>query len=60
VHILAVAGIIAAFALACGLIWVAGRSLQRKRRDLNIVFPRYPDSLQAVDPKLDMAISFGR
>lgn len=51
---LAVAGILAAFALACGLIWVVGRSLQRKGRDLNIVFPRYPDSLQAVEPKLGM------
>jgi hypothetical protein len=51
---LAVSGIIAAFALACAAIYLAGRSLQRRGRDLNFVDPRYPDSMQAVPGNLDI------
>jgi hypothetical protein len=47
-EILAVIGIIAAFALVCVAIYWVGRSLQRKGHDLNCVDPRYPDSMQAV------------
>jgi hypothetical protein len=47
-QVLAVAGIVAAFALACAAIFVAGRALQRRGRDLTFVDPRYPDSMQAV------------
>ena len=52
-QILAVAGIVVAFAVVCAVIWVSGRRLQRKGRDLTFVSPRYPDSMQAVQPKLD-------
>jgi hypothetical protein len=53
-QVLAVAGIVAAFALVCSLIYLYGRSWQRKGRDLTFVFPRFPDSMQAVQPKLDV------
>jgi|GEM_PF-2950102 hypothetical protein len=53
-EILAVIGIIAAFALVCAAIYWVGRSLQRKGRDLNFVDPRYPDSMQAVPGNRDV------
>jgi hypothetical protein len=53
-QVLAVAGIIAAFALACAAIYVAGRALQRRGRDLTFVDPRYPESMQAVPRNLDI------
>jgi hypothetical protein len=53
-QVLAIAGVVAAFALVCIVIYLAGRSLQRKGRDLTFIDPRYPDSLQAVDPKAHM------
>jgi len=53
-QILAVAGIVGAFALVCGVIYLAGRSLRRKGRDLTFVDPRYPDSMQAVQAKVDL------
>lgn len=52
-QILAIAGIVAAFTLVCLGIYVAGRYLQRRGHDLTYVDPRYPDSMQAVQPKLD-------
>jgi hypothetical protein len=51
---LAVAGIIAAFVLACAAIYIAGRALQRRGRDLTFVDPRYPDSMQAVPGNPDL------
>jgi hypothetical protein len=53
-QVLAVAGIIAAFVLACAAIYVAGRALQRRGRDLTFVDPGYPDSMQAVPGNLDI------
>ena len=53
-QVLAVAGIIAAFAVACAAIYVAARALQRRGRDLTFVDPRYPDSMQAVPGNLDI------
>ncbi|SOX53816.1 hypothetical protein MAAFP003_2492 [Mycobacterium ahvazicum] len=53
-QILAVAGIAAAFALICLAIYLFGRYLQRRGHDLTYVDPRYPDSMQAVDPKMDV------
>ncbi len=53
-QVLAVAGIIVAFALACAAIYVAARALQRRGRDLTFVDPRYPDSMQAVPGNLDI------
>jgi hypothetical protein len=53
-EILAVIGIIAAFALVCAAIYWVGRSLQRKGHDLNFVDPRYPDSMQAVPGNRDV------
>lgn len=47
-QILAVAGIVAAFAVACLVIYLVGRSLQRRGRDLAFFDPHYPDSMQAV------------
>jgi hypothetical protein len=52
-QILAVAGIVAAFALVCLAIFLFGRHQQRKGRDLNFVDPRYPDSMQQVQPNVD-------
>jgi hypothetical protein len=54
VEILAVVGIIAAFALVCAVIYPVRRLLQRKGRDLNFVDPHYPDSMQAVPGNPDM------
>jgi hypothetical protein len=54
VQVLAVAGIIAAFAVVCAAIYVAARALQRRGRDLTFVDPRYPDSMQAVPGNLDI------
>ena len=53
-EILAVIGIIGAFALVCAAIYRVGRSLQRKGHDLNFVDPRYPDSMQAAPGNRDM------
>ena len=53
-EILAVFGIIAAFALVCAAIYPVGRSLQRKGHDLNFVDPRYPDSMQAAPGNRDV------
>ena len=53
-EILAVIGIIAAFALVCAAIYRVGRSLRRKGHDLNFVDPRYPDSMQAVPGNRDV------
>lgn len=53
-EILAVIGIIAAFALVCAAIYRVGRSLQRKGHDLNFVDPRYPDSMQAAPGNRDV------
>jgi hypothetical protein len=53
-QVLAVAGIVAPFALACAAIFVAGRALQRRGRDLTFVDPRYPDSMQAVPGNVDI------
>jgi hypothetical protein len=53
-EILAVIGIIAAFALVCAAIYLVGRSLQRKGQDLNFVDPRYPDSMQAAPGNRDV------
>jgi hypothetical protein len=53
-EILAVLGIIAAFAVICAVIYRVGRSLQRKGRDLTFVDPHYPDSMQAAPGNLDM------
>jgi hypothetical protein len=38
-QVLAVVGIFAAFALACAAIYVAGRALQRRGRDLSVAIP---------------------
>jgi hypothetical protein len=46
-QVLAVGGIVAAFAALCAAIYLVGRSLQRSGRDLSFVDPRYPDSMQA-------------
>ena len=53
-QILAVAGIAAAFALVCLAICLFGRHLQRRGHGLTYVDPRYPDSMQAVPPKMDI------
>jgi hypothetical protein len=53
-QVLAVAGIIAAFVLACAAIYVAGRALQRRGRDPTFVDPGYPDSMQGVPANLDI------
>jgi hypothetical protein len=53
-QILAVAGIVAAFAVACLVIHLVGRSLQRRGRDLTFFDPHYPDSMQAVPGKVDI------
>ena len=53
-EILAVVGIIAAFAVVCAAIYWFGRSLQRKGHDLNFVDPHYPDSMQAVPGNRDV------
>jgi len=52
-EILAVLGIIAAFAVVCAAIYQVGRSLQRKGHDLNFVDPHYPDSMQATPGNRD-------
>lgn len=52
-QILAVAGVVGAFALACGVIYLVGRSLQRRGRDLTFIDPHYPDSMQAVQAKVN-------
>jgi hypothetical protein len=52
-QILAIAGIVAAFAVVCLGIYLFGRSLQRRGHDLAYVDPRYPDSMQAVQPNAD-------
>jgi hypothetical protein len=52
-RIFAIAGIVAAFALVCFAIYLFGRYLQRRGHDLTYVDPRYPDSMQAVPPKMD-------
>jgi hypothetical protein len=54
-QILAVSGIVGAFALICVVIFLVGRSLQRRGHDLTFVDPRYPDSLQAVPPQVDFS-----
>ena len=53
-QILAVSGVVGAFAVVCVVIYLVGRSLQRRGHDLTFVDPRYPDSLQAVPPKVDI------
>jgi hypothetical protein len=53
-EILAVIGIIAAFALVCAAIYRVGRSLQSKGHDLTFVDPRYPDSMQAAPGNRDV------
>ena len=53
-EILAVVGIIAAFAVVCAAIYWFGRSLQRRGHDLNFVDPRYPDSMQAAPGNRDV------
>jgi hypothetical protein len=53
-QILAVAGIVAAFAVACLVIYLVGRSLQRRGRDLTFFDPHYPDSMQAAPGKVDI------
>jgi hypothetical protein len=53
-RVLTVTGIIAAFAVACAAIYVGGRAMQRRGRDLNFIDPRYPDSMQAVPGNLDI------
>jgi hypothetical protein len=47
-QVLAVGGIVAAFAALCVATYLVGRSPQRNGRDLAFVDPRYPDSMQAV------------
>ena len=54
-QILAVAGVVAAFVLACAVIYQVGRSLRRRGRDLAFIDPRYPDSMQSVQPNLDVS-----
>jgi hypothetical protein len=54
-QILAITGVVMAFALVCIVIYLVGRSLQRRGRDLTFVDPRYPDSMQAVDARLDIS-----
>ena len=51
-QILAVAGIVGAFALICVAIYFFGRYLQRRGHDLSFVDPRYPDSMQQVQAKI--------
>jgi hypothetical protein len=51
-QILAVAGVVGAFALACVVIYLVGRSLQRRGRDLTFIDPRYPDAMQGVQVKI--------
>ncbi|MDT5305359.1 MAG: hypothetical protein QOE48_1027 [Mycobacterium sp.] len=53
-QILAVSGVVGAFAAICVVIYLVGRSLQRRGHNLTFVDPRYPDSLQAVPPKVDI------
>lgn len=55
-QILASAGVVGAFALVCGGIYLLGRSLQRRGGDLTFVDPHYPDSMQAVQPKLNFPL----
>jgi hypothetical protein len=47
-QVFAVAGIVAAFAMLCTVIYLVGRSPQPNGRDVTFVDPRYPDSMQAV------------
>jgi hypothetical protein len=54
-QILTVAGIVGVFSLICGVIYLVGRSLQRRGRNLTFVDPRYPDSLQAAQPNVDIS-----
>jgi hypothetical protein len=54
-QILAVAGIITTFALLCAAIYFVARSLQRRGRDLTFVDPRYPESMQGVQPTPNIA-----
>jgi hypothetical protein len=54
-QILAVAGVVAAFVLVCAVLYRVGKSLQRRGRDLAFIDPRYPDSMQAVQPNLDIS-----
>lgn len=51
-QILAVAGVVGAFVLVCVVIYLVGRSLQRRGHDLSFVDPRYPDSMQQVQAKI--------
>jgi hypothetical protein len=53
-EILAVLGIVAAFAVICAVIYRVGRSLQRKGHDLTFVDPHYPDSMQGAPGHLDV------
>jgi hypothetical protein len=47
-QVLALGGIVAAFAALCVVIYLVGRALQRSGRDLAFVDPSYPASMQAV------------
>jgi hypothetical protein len=40
--------------LVCFAIYLVGRSLQRKGRDLTFIDPGYPDSMQAAPGKVDI------
>jgi hypothetical protein len=40
-QVFAVAGIVTTFAMLCTVIYLVGRSLQRRGRDLTFVDPRY-------------------
>jgi hypothetical protein len=53
-QVLAVAGVVAAFALICVVIYLLGRSLQRRGRDLTFIDPHYPDSIQAATGNVDI------
>ena len=47
-QVVAVGGIVTAFAALCVVVYLIGRSLQRSGRDLAFVDPSHPDSMQAV------------
>lgn len=54
-QILAVAGLVGVFALACLVIYMVGRSLQRRGRFPTFIDPGDPACLQGVPPQLDIA-----
>jgi hypothetical protein len=53
-QVLSVAAIVGTFALICVLIWLVGRSLQRRGHDLTFIDPADPESLRGVPGNVDI------